>query len=180
MLLSRQHRVPHAMPEEQHAMRPAEKARSEHRIGPPVQNRLQERRIVRRVVLQVGVLDDDDVALRLREAGPQRRALALVALVVEDAHVIALDPVHDLARAIGRGVVHDDDFLAVRRGLDLPDDLGDEVLLVVNRDDDREQRAGILCHADLRRLWLSSMSGVYTRPRAGFKARAGFAGRIGA
>jgi hypothetical protein len=50
------------VPEEEHAVRSAEEARAEDRVGLAVDDRLEQRRPVRRIVLEVRVLDDDDVA----------------------------------------------------------------------------------------------------------------------
>ncbi len=51
------------------------------------QQRFQQQHIVARIVLQVGILDDDDIAGGLLKAGAQRSALAAVDLVEEDLHV---------------------------------------------------------------------------------------------
>ena len=98
--------------------------------------------ILRGVVLEVGVLDDDDLAGGVPEPGAQRGALALVDLVEDDRQVgVARSHLaEDLAGAVGRAVVDDDDLLADRDGADPAEDLVDRLLLVVDRDDDREDQ----------------------------------------
>ena len=108
-------------------------------VGDAVDDRLDEARDVLRVVLEVGVLDDDDVAGREREARAQRRALAHVLGLQVNAHLVAaalslgfgsqaVEPLvgelgEQLAAAVGRPVVDEDELLvevdgddALRRG----------------------------------------------------------------
>ena len=56
----------------------ADEARAEDHVGPAVEDRLQERGVVGRVVFQVGILNQHHGAGRLGEARAKRGALALV------------------------------------------------------------------------------------------------------
>ena len=71
------------MPIHQDPVRAAQEARAEDDVSPAVQERLQEFRIVLRVVLQVRVLDHDEVARRLGEPPAHRRPLAAIAILEE-------------------------------------------------------------------------------------------------
>ena len=74
------------VPEVQHPVRPAaEEARAEHDVGVARLERLEQHAVLARVVLEVGVLDDDVLAGGGGEAAAQRRPLAAVALVADDA-----------------------------------------------------------------------------------------------
>src|SRR5262249_34655589 len=101
----------------------------------------------RRVVLEVGVHGEDDVAVGRPEAGRQGRRLAEVPPEAD-----AADPVappgqvgDDLPRPVGAAVVHEDDLQLEVGPLGHLDDLpvkGQEaVLLVVNGNDDRDPLA---------------------------------------
>src|SRR4030095_5326729 len=91
--------------------------------------------VVARVVLEVGVLDDHELAGGLAKAAVQRGALAPVPELVEHVHPLAHDAVGDSAGAVG-GAVVDDDQLANPRGLeDALDRLLDGGELVVTRHD---------------------------------------------
>ena len=83
-----------------------------------VENRLHQFGDLRRVELEVRVLDGDDRAGGAAKADPNRTALAAVLLRVNDAELgTRHDLVEDLARAVGRSVVDDQD-LARRRQID--------------------------------------------------------------
>ena len=63
------------MPEEVGPLRlPARQARTEHHIRRAARDRLDRSRDVNGVVFAVGVLDDHDVALDMRNRGPDRRS----------------------------------------------------------------------------------------------------------
>ena len=70
-----------------------------------------------------------DVAGGVSKALAQGRALALVARLVEDAHVAALQLAQDLAGAVGAAIIDEDDFLGDRHGLHPADQLADPLLL---------------------------------------------------
>ena len=66
--------------------RRAEEARAVDDVGPVVEQRPEHLRVLVGVVLEVGVLHDDVVGRDLGEAASQRRALALVDRLLDDAH----------------------------------------------------------------------------------------------
>ena len=91
--------------------------------------------IFARVVLEVGVLDDDDIAGGLAKAAGHGGALALILRLQQHAHaVVPVEVGQDRPRPIPRPVVHDDEFfldVAEINGEDSSDDLPDRRLLVV-------------------------------------------------
>ena len=88
------------VPEIDHAVGvAAHEARAEDDVGLAVEDRLEQPRVFLRVVFEVGVLHDHDVAGGGGEAGAQRGALAPVDFVVDD----LVDQRRDLACAAGRG-----------------------------------------------------------------------------
>ena len=88
-------------------------ARAQDERGRLREQRLEHDVVVAHVVLAVGVLDEDEVAGRQRDGGAHAVALALRPVLVEHLHARAvLDLLHQLARAVGR-VALDDDDLAV-------------------------------------------------------------------
>ena len=119
-----------------------EKPRSIDDAGAAIENRLRQLRQLRRIELEVGILDRDDRAGGLGEANADRAALAAVLLGVDDAQLRPLrDLVEHLARAVGRSVVDDED-LARRRQIDRDqplDDVGDGPRFVIDGNDDRNE-----------------------------------------
>ena len=156
----RQHLVGDVVPEEEHAARGAREARPVDHVRLALEDRRQELRVVPRVVLEVRVLDQHDVAGRLGEAAPEGGALPLVGLLVEDPDLVllvggpepaglgqlGLQPAQVVARAVRGAVVDDDDLLGHRHGLDALEDLRKREPLVVDRDDDRQPGGRRLCH----------------------------------
>ena len=111
-----------------------------------------ESRDLLRIVLQVGVHRDDEFAARRREACIQRGGLAKVP-AERDASDVVERPrkrLQPLRRSVRRAVVHEDD-LVVEPGVGHygPDPLaqqGKRILLVVDRNDDRDPRPfGRIC-----------------------------------
>ena len=105
--------------------------------------------VLARVVLQVGVLDDHEIAGRGRESRAQRRALALVLLVIQHADArLSFELLQFVARAVRRVIVNDDDFPAQPErfewdGADGGDDLMNGGALVEDGHDDGEFHSGI-------------------------------------
>ena len=104
------------MPVVQHAVRAAVKARPEHHVGKPVANRLQQPIVILRVVLQVGVLDEDNVAARESEAGAERGTLALVVIVEQHADVADIESPFARRLSSARTVAHRSALGAFVRG----------------------------------------------------------------
>ena len=88
----------------------ADEARAEDDVGAAVEDGLDEPRILGGVVFPVGILNDDDVAGAVLEAGAQGGALARVLRLLQDADVVefAFEPGQDRRRAVGRAVVDQD------------------------------------------------------------------------
>ena len=137
----RQEVVAHRVPEVEDPMgASALEARAVDHVRLPVDDRLHQQGKLVGVVLQVGILDDDDVARGRLKTGAQRRSFAQVLGVVEHLGDEGGDPVlEDGAGAVGGAVVHHDD-LGVTEGrlADPVDDALDSVPLVVAGDDDAE------------------------------------------
>ena len=127
--------------EQEHAVAP-EKPRAVDDVGVALANQLDELRIFFGRVLEVGVLNDHQIAGHRREPAPQRRAFAGVGLVQQREAERRLQRVQDLARAVGRSIVDDDELDAHRDGEHAPDDFLDRGTLVEHGHDDREQRIG--------------------------------------
>ena len=142
--------VAHRVPEVEDAVpvRAAEEAGSVHDVGLAGEDGPEEDRVFLRVVLEVGVLDDDEIAGRGAHPGPDRRALPQVARLQEDADaVLAVELAEDVAGAVRRAVVHDHD-LALEvpevHGEDLREDLANRPALVVRRHHDRQLHRSLL------------------------------------
>ena len=136
----RQHPVPDRVPEvEDAALAASEEPRAVHDVGVSLLDRPEQLRVLARVVLEVRVLDDDDVAGRLLKTRRDRGALSHVLRLQEDPDaVLAVHLAQDVARAVLRAVVDDDDLLLDRHRLHLADELADRLRLVVDGDDDGE------------------------------------------
>ena len=108
----------------------------------------EQARDLGRVVLEVAVDRDDDVALGLREPGRERGRLAEVAPQPDDAHVVVrvVEARQRGERAVRRAVVDEDRLprLAERleRRVQLVVEQRDAPLLVVDGDDDGDHGAG--------------------------------------
>ena len=110
-------------------------------IGLAPDDRLDQARVVLGVVLEIGVLDDHDLAARLRQRGADRRPLAAVPLVEAGPDRQAGGELgQDLARAVARAVVHHDDLLVDRHRQHAPQQRFQGGVLVVNRDEDGKER----------------------------------------
>ena len=104
----REHTVAEVVREQEHAVA-AEEPRAVDDVGAPVDDQLGELGNSSGEYFEVGVLDRHHVAGDRGEAAPQRRALALIALLQQQREaVLALQLLEALARAVGRAVVDDD------------------------------------------------------------------------
>src|SRR5262245_41689126 len=107
----REHLVAQVMPKEKDAVGTTQEARSIHHIGLVRQYRLDQSGILRRIVLEVGILDNDDVSRYRIEAGPQRGSFPHIARLKNDLQVSGGTKfLKDFAGAIRRTVVHNDDL----------------------------------------------------------------------
>ena len=137
----REKSVSHHMPEVNHAMRPAaHEPGTEHNVGTILQNRRKEDGVFVRVILQVGVLNDYDVARSCLETGAQSCSLAKIAFLQHD----LIDPPvrfssKKFSRSVGRSVVHNDNFHVFdRRRANCFNHSFDRWSLIITRDNDGE------------------------------------------
>ena len=141
-------RVAEAVPVHHHAPGIALEARAEDDVGVAVEDRLDELRILVGVVFEVGVLDDDDVAARLGDAAADGRPLPLVHRLedVADLRPLLRERRDDVARAVGRAVVDDDDLLLDRHRPHPAQQLRHRRALVVAGDDDGKEGERVRMH----------------------------------
>ncbi len=113
----------------------------------PLVHQGEQARNVGRVVLQVAVEGDDEVAAGVIEAGLQRDRLPIVADQLQRTQPgpVGGERVENAPRAVARAVVDQDQLevspARLHRRSDALDQLGQVRLLVVDRDDDRYPRA---------------------------------------
>ena len=112
-----------------------DKARTVHYIGLALKNRLNQLRILLRVIFQVGVLDYDHVAGCLPETGTEGCTLSLVSLMKKDSYRIAGHCPENLAGSIGGAIVNDNDFFVQSNSFDSGADLPDGLFFVVDWND---------------------------------------------
>ena len=91
----------------------AKKPRPVNHVGLAVQNRFEQDSILRRIILEVGILNDHDFPARLLETRAQCRALALIHLVAEQANplVTRRDLAQHLQCIVLRTIVDNDQLL---------------------------------------------------------------------
>src|ERR1035438_9177820 len=97
------------MPKIKNAMRAAaHEAGAKNYIRLALSQRLQYLRVFRWIVLEIGVLNNDEIAGCLLDAATQSRALTHVPRLQEDAQLRMLffQLGQDLGRAIGRSIVY--------------------------------------------------------------------------
>jgi hypothetical protein len=148
--------VSDAVPEEQDAVRFAahETAAVDH-VGVTVENRFEQDVVFLRIVLEIGVLDDDQLARGVFDSRAQSRAFSLVhlVLVVRNGQIGVCTHIsfNALLGVVGAEVVDDDDFLfevaAQFHSLDLVQNPVDGRAFVIRRDDDRKFPVRV-CHID--------------------------------
>ena len=128
-----------------------DEARAEDDVGVAVEDRLDEPRVLGRVVLEVGVLDERDVAGHVRgpPCAPPRpcpgspRGRRSTQPVLRPCRAWrARNSAEHVARAVGRAVVDDDDLLRDRHRQHALEERAHGPRLVVDGDEDREAAAG--------------------------------------
>src|SRR5207244_5170746 len=103
---------------------------------------------VLRVVLEVSVLNDCDVAVRVRDGSTNRRALAAIPLPDEDDAVTTVLPLLDeIAGSVSRTVVDDDDLLFEVECPHPVEHCDDSRRLVEGGDEERDAHARTLCRS---------------------------------
>ena len=136
--------VGHVVPEVEDAVGAAVKSVAEHHVRLALEDGLEQDRVVARVVLEVGVLDDDDVPARLGQTRADRRALAAVDGVPDEAEALGARRTSFSTMAAVSSFEASSTTMISRarssgRGVDPRDDLRDGVLLVVGGHDDRDE-----------------------------------------
>ena len=120
---------------------PADEAAAVDGVGLALDDQVEQLRVFLGAVFEVRVLHQDDVARRLPDPPPHRRAFAAVPLlheVLESA--LGGQPRHEVAAAV-RGRIVDRDQLDAQRHLQhAVDDLLDGGALVVDRHDHAQER----------------------------------------
>jgi hypothetical protein len=106
---------------------------------------LQEEGNVSRIVLQVGVQQDEDVAARMIDAGGDGGRLAEIAAQDHHAHmlgVLASQPLENLHAAVLAAIIHEDHFPGMRQGIEGGvqgiEQERQVIHLIKDRDDDRK------------------------------------------
>ena len=105
---------------------------------------------VPRVVLKIAVHGEDVLTTRHAKSALKRERLPVTSPEREhaDMRLLARDPLQCLQRAVGRAVVDEQHLVLAARGgecaLDPLDELRDTLVLVADRNDDRESRAGVV------------------------------------
>src|SRR5436853_388847 len=101
----------------------------------------QERWILCRIILKIGVLDDDDVSRRESHSFTDSRPFAVIDLSKDDLHARDLQPAlqlaQDLAGSIGRSVVNDDDLFLQWDSFDPVQNFPDRPEFIEYRHNDR-------------------------------------------
>src|SRR5215469_9058270 len=152
-----EHSVCYVVPEVVDALWAAKESRAIDNICAAVDDGFEQDAIIARVVFEVRVLYQHDVTSGLGKAAAQSRALALVGRLKEEPQItqfngfaavlsgdrffaVCLPRAHvfqDLARAVGRAVIDNEDLIAKLRLQNAPQNLLDGGSFVVNGDHDR-------------------------------------------
>src|SRR5581483_6649447 len=132
-----QHFVSDVVPKVEDAMAVADKARAKDDVRAIVQDGLNQARILGGIIFQVRVLNDHDGAGGVLEASPQRGALSLIFLLIDDAHAfMLLKFAQNRVCAVGALVIDNNQFLWNRHGFDTAYQLPQPAFFVVDGDDD--------------------------------------------
>jgi hypothetical protein len=153
-----EHFIGDVMPEIVDALRSAEKARAKDDVGATVNEGFEEFAVIARIVFEVGVLNENNIASDLREAAAQSSSFTLVVGLEKDAEIAEVNGIgaiecgslsfarglelrelfEDLAGAVSGAVVDEDDFLPEGSFRDAAEDFVDGGFFVVNGNDDGE------------------------------------------
>jgi hypothetical protein len=92
-------------------------------IGDAPLDGLQQFGIISGIILEVGVLDENDIAGDFTEAGAQGGPFPLIVLMIKRPYVIILldQTLEDFPGPVSGGIVNDDKFLVIRGSLNPPD-----------------------------------------------------------
>ena len=128
------------MPEVEHPVWfAADKTGAVNHIRLILQNRLNQFGILRRIIFQIGILDDDDISGYLLKPGPESRPFSLVFLPVDHlADQRFQISLQNIPGTVGGKIIHNDNFFLNIRKRDFTHPLNnfsDKVFFVVNRYD---------------------------------------------
>jgi hypothetical protein len=132
------------MPEQVRALRlPSAQPRAIDHVGVPFEQGRHQPRQIDRVVFEIGVLDDDDIACRFPDPAAHGAALARVVRLHDEPDVgeLARQRLHDGGGPVVGAVVDHDDLLRHGNVSHAPEDLLDRPLLVEGRDYNADERA---------------------------------------
>ncbi len=131
------------MPEKMNAVRPAaDKATAEHDIGATIKNRCKKRVIFTRIIFEISILDNHNVAGCVLNGGAECRAFALIRGVVDDLDIgkFAFDLIaQNVAGSICGAVINHHDFFFDLDIADTPQQLHKGITLVVDRNQHGER-----------------------------------------
>src|SRR6266705_4406045 len=97
----RQELVPERVPIEEDPMGPAEKSRSVDDVGEIALDRFDQPEVLLRIILEVGVLDNDDASPHLLKASTQRSTLPAVRRLKANHHIPDGKPIAGLRKERG-------------------------------------------------------------------------------
>ena len=118
-----------------------EESRTVDDVRAAFDDRLDEDRVLGRVVFEVGVLDHDDIAGCFRKTGSDRRAFALVLFVKNHDRVrVVFDPSKNIPRSVGRTIVDQDDLLPNRHGSYAAEEFFERMNFVIDGDHHRQRQ----------------------------------------
>src|SRR5262245_14236775 len=121
-------------------MRPRQKSRAVDDIGQAVLDWLNQSTVLGRIVFEIGVLNDDDVASRSSNSSTESSSLALIDLVIQHSDgwnfARSIELTQNLARSVLGAVVNNDDLFIEWSFLDAFEYPQDGAFLVVDRYDD--------------------------------------------
>src|SRR5260370_5509895 len=106
------------MPKIEHAVAFTDEPGAEDHVRPIFQDRLDQPRVFPRVVLQIGVLDDNDVPGDMAKPLAKGGTFALIALLVKSSDLPRFHVSKYVAGPVGAAIVHENNFLGDRHGLD--------------------------------------------------------------
>jgi hypothetical protein len=150
------HFIGDVMPKIVDTLRSAEEAGAKDNVGTTVNDGFEEFAVVTRIVFEVGVLDEDNIACDFREATAESGAFTLVVGLEKDAEIAEVNGIgaiecgslssarglelrelfEDLASAVSGAVIDEDDFLAEGSFDDTAKDFVNSGFFVVNGNDD--------------------------------------------
>src|SRR5262245_56293445 len=105
------------MPEEEHSMSSRQEPGTVNDVGHPSNNGLNHNAILRWVIFEISILNDDDVSCRRNHSRAERSALALIHGVIKDTYRGNPSRLIDFLQKIPcpiRGAVIDDNDLFIK------------------------------------------------------------------